>query len=208
MTNKLLSYIFPVIQVLTLIFVIVIASNSGTMNLGGTTNYDALDVTDGISVDSTNVFDGSGNLTLTGSRTASVAGDVRLKVPVQIGTITTIASSSVDTLTAAQVCDSSVIAKNSWEGIASSTAITNLPSAASLYADCLTTNGDTIKLVFRNLHTTAASTTAITAGASTTLVGVDANSDIINGANEAMLEFVRHSATELIVIIREFTAAD
>ena len=206
MTNKLLSYIMPVIQVLTLI--LVIALLSGNSNLGGTTNYDALDVTDGISVDSTNVFDGSGNLSLTGSRTATVAGDVRLKVPVQTGTVTTIASSSVDTLTAAQVCDSSVIAKNSWDGIASTTAITNLPSAANMYADCLTTNGDTIKVVFRNLHTTAGSSTAITAGASTTLVGVDANSDIINGANEAMLEFVRYSATELIVVIREFTASD
>mgnify|MGYP001559581442 FL=1 len=206
MTNKLLSYLSPIIQVLTLI--LVIALLSGNSNLGGTTNYDALDVTDGISVDSTNVFDGSGNLSLTGSRTASVAGDVRLKVPVQTGTVTTIASSSVDTLTAAQVCDSSVIAKNSWDGVASSTAITNLPSAANMYADCLTTNGDSIQITFRNLHTTAGSSTAITAGVSSTLVGVDANSDIINGANEAMLEFIRYSATELIVVIREFTASD
>lgn len=206
MTNKLLSYLSPIIQVLTLI--LVIALLSGNSNLGGTTNYDALDVTDGISVDSTNVFDGSGNLSLTGSRTASVAGDVRLKVPVQTGTVTTIASSSVDTLTAAQVCDSSVIAKNSWNGVASSTAITNLPSAADMFADCLTTNGDSIQITFRNLHTTAGSSTAITAGVSSTLVGVDANSDIINGANEAMLEFIRYSATELIVVIREFTASD
>ena len=206
--NKILSYL-PIIQVLTLILIIAIFfGGNSSNNLRGTTNYDALDVTDGISVDSTNVFDGSGNLSLTGSRTATVAGDVRLKVPVQTGTITTIASSSVDTLTAAQVCDSSVIAKNSWDGVASSTAITNLPSAANMYADCLTTNGDSIQIAFRNLHTTAGSSTAITAGASTTLVGVDANSDIINGANEAILEFIRYSATELIVVIREFTAAD
>ena len=213
MTKKLLSYALPIIQVLTLILVIALIG-SGSKSLGGTTNYDALDVTDGISVDSTNVFDGSGNLSLTGSRTATIAGiltgtgDVRLKVPVQSGTVTTIASSSVDTLTAAQVCDSPVIAKASWDGIASSTAITTLPSAATMFADCLTTNGDSIQITFRNLHTTAGSSTAITAGASSTLVGVDANSDIINGANEALLEFIRYSATELIVVIREFTAAD
>mgnify|MGYP001619548180 FL=1 len=135
-------------------------------------------------------------------------GETRINMPRQTGTILTIASSSVNTLTAAQVCDNSVIAKNSWDGIASSTAITNLPTAAALFADCLPTNGDTFSIIFRNLHTVAGSSTAITAGASTTLVGVDANSDIINGANEALLEFVRYSATELIVIIREYTAAD
>ena len=158
------------------------------------------------------VVDKNGNLTESATSIFSgnfiASSDVRLKVPVQTGTVTTIASSSVDTLTAAQVCDSSVIAKNSWNGIASSTAITNLPSAANIYSDCLTTDGDTLQIVFRNLHTTAGSSTAITAGASTTLVGVDANSDIINGTNEALLEFVRYSATEMIVIIREFTASD
>ncbi len=198
----------PIIQILTLILVVFMLFNGNSNSLGGTTNYDALDTTDGYSVDGTAIVDSSGNLTITGTRTASVAGDVRLKVPVQTGTVTTIASSSVDTLTAAQVCDSSVIAKNSWNGIASSTAITNLPSAASVYADCLTTNGDRFSILFRNLHTTAASSTAIVAGASTTLVGVDANADIINGVNEAVLNFSRYSDTEMIVDIREITAAD
>lgn len=134
--------------------------------------------------------------------------ETRINMPRQTGSVLTIASSSVDTLTAAQVCDSSVIAKNSWDGIASSTAITNLPTAASLFADCLTTNGDTYSVIFRNLHTTAGSSTLVVAGASTTLVGVDSSADIINGANEARIIFTRYSATELIADIRELTAAD
>ena len=134
--------------------------------------------------------------------------ETRINMPRQTGTILTIASSSVDTLTAAQVCDNSVVAKASWDGIASSTAITNLPSAANVYARCLTTNGDRFSILFRNLHTTAGSSTAIVAGASTTLVGVDGNADVINGVNEAVLNFIRYSATEMIVDIREVTAAD
>ena len=134
--------------------------------------------------------------------------ETRINMPRQTGTILTIASSSVDTLTAAQVCDNSVIAKNSWDGIASSTAITTLPTAATLIADCLTTNGDSFKFIFRNLHTTAGSSTLIVAGTNTTLVGVDSNADVINGANEAVITLTRYSATEVIADIRELTAAD
>ena len=76
-----------------------------------------------------------------------------------------------------------------------------------MFADCLTTNGDRISISFRGLGE-AASTTYIVAGASTTLVGDTANDDIIDGGGEALLTFVRASASEMLVIIQEFVAAD
>jgi len=140
--------------------------------------------------------------------TMTATGETRLFAPRHTGSVLNVASSSVTTLTAAQVCDNAVITQPDWTGIASGTAIMNLPSAATLYSDCLTTNGDSFQFLFRNLHATAGSSTAVVAGASTTLVGVDSNADIINGANEAWVRLIRYSATELVGIITEVTAAD
>ena len=134
--------------------------------------------------------------------------ETRINMPRQTGSVLNMASSAVATLTAAQVCDNSVVQKGDWAGIASSTAIVNLTTAASLFADCLTTNGDRFSILFRNTNATAGSSTLIVAGASTTLVGVDSNADVINGVNEAVINFIRYSATELVADIREITAAD
>lgn len=149
----------------------------------------------------------TGNVVTAGTLTATTS-DVRVKNPVQTGTITNIASSSAITLTAAQVCDSSVITQPDWTPITSSTATMTLPTAAALYADCLTTNGDTYSFTIRNLHATAGSSTAVIANTSTTLVGPTANDDIINGANEAVITLIRYSAAEMLAVIREQVAAD
>lgn len=208
MTNKLLGYINQnAIQVIILVLVLVIAFGGSSKSLGGTTNYDAIDVSDGYSVDGTSIIDGSGNFSIAGTLTAS-AGDVRLINPVRTGSVYNMASSSVATLTAAQVCDNSLITHGDWAGIASSTAQINLPTAANMYADCLTTNGDELKLYYSNTNLTAGSLTAILANTSTTLVGIDANADTIAGSNEAVLRFVRASNAEMKVFIDEYTGAD
>lgn len=181
---------------------------SGAPSLGNVA-YEIQDFREGIRAGVARQFTVSrlGAVVTSGTLTATTS-DVRVKNPVQTGAVTNLASSSVATLTAAQVCDSSVIQKGDWTGNASSTAILNLPTAANLYADCLTTNGDTYTFTFRNTAVAAASTTAIIANTSTTLVGIDANADVIAGANEAVIRLVRYSATELLAFIDEFTAAD
>ncbi len=59
MNNKLFSYVAVAAIVLSIVS---IGLHFGSNTLAGTTNYDALDVTDGYSVDGTTVIDGSGNV--------------------------------------------------------------------------------------------------------------------------------------------------
>lgn len=178
---------------------------SGVLGSAFTTEYNVKEFLNTVTFSGTTSVSGgftaSGGLTATGALTGS--GDVRLKVPVQTGTVTAVNNTSTLTLTAAQICDSSVI-------VATSSAVattTTLPTANLMYGDCLTTNGDSITIAFRNIGS-AASTTYITAGASTTLVGVTANDDIIDGGSEATLRFERVSASEMVVKLLEFVAAD
>lgn len=71
---------------------------------------------------------------------------------------------STTTITAAQLCNMGVVAWTPGVAVASAT----LPSAASLIADCLPEVGSFFDVTWRNTAV-AASTTAFTAGASTTL---------------------------------------
>lgn len=57
MLNKILSYSTPILLVVILLLQIF---GGGNQSLGGTTNYDQLDVTDGYYVDGTARIDGSG----------------------------------------------------------------------------------------------------------------------------------------------------
>ena len=148
-----------------------------------------------------------GTLTVTGatalSGTLAATSDVRLKVPVQSGTVTALTGGATTTISAAQACDSSVITFTP----SSANSSTTLPTAATMFADCLTTNGDSITLTFRNLAV-AATTTIIAANTSSTLVGQASGDDIIDGQGEGILKFIRASATELLVIVEELVAAD
>lgn len=59
--TKLLSYVIKnIIGIATLILVAIVAFGGG-QSLGGTTNYDQLDTTDGYSVDGTSIINGSGS---------------------------------------------------------------------------------------------------------------------------------------------------
>lgn len=178
---------------------------SGVLGSAFTTEYNVKEFLNTVTFSGTTSVSGgftaSGGLTATGALTGS--GDVRLKVPVQTGTVTAVNNTSTLTLTAAQICDSSVIAATS-SAVATTT---TLPTANTMFGDCLTTNGDTISILFRGLGG-AASTTYVVAGASTTLVGDTSGDDIIDGGNEAFITFIRASASEMVAIIQEFVAAD
>jgi len=135
--------------------------------------------------------------------TGTFSGDLR-GFPVGTGVITTLsATSTAQTLTAAQVCTSKVV---SWDNTTASSTLT-LPDTANLAADCLTANGDTINFVYSN---TSASTTVVTvvAGAGMNLVGSSASSDLIDNLNQAWITITRLSGTTSLVEVRETTPAD
>jgi len=175
--------------------------------LGGTTNYNALDVTDGYSVDGTEVISATGVLTgvITTANAVTVTGETNLDSLIQGGSIVTVAVPGNPT--AAQVCNNHVL-NFTWT-TGSSTAVFTTPTFTNLAADCLTANGDDILVLFRNTNATAASTTAITApNASTTLLGPSSGDDIINGGNSAWLRFIRLTANTGLVTTEEITDAD
>ena len=143
----------------------------------------------------------SGTLTQSAALTAS--SDVRLKSPVLTGSIASIsqtAGATTSVITAAQVCDSNYA--TTTPSITAASTLTT-PSAVTLFADCLTTNGDEVSLIVLN---TTASTTVVTAGASSTLYydGATGGSATLAASSAAMLRFVRTSATTLIIIMNQF----
>ena len=80
-----------------------------------------------------------------------VDGECRANALIAGGSVTTLGTTSVDNLqlTAANICDNSVIQADS--GTASTLYIA---STTELFADCLTTNGDTKSFFLRNTATT------------------------------------------------------
>lgn len=132
-------------------------------------------------------------------------GDIRIKSPVLTGASSTLDSAATTTITAAQACDNGVV---NWNPTALTVGSTTLPTAASMYSDCLTTNGDEVTMLFRNLS--SATTTIMVAGASSTLVypeatGIDST---VNVSGWSWIRFMRLSATEMFVSIEEFIDAD
>lgn len=119
----------------------------------------------GLEVAGTAHFGGAVNVT----GTITARGDTRAASFVQTGSVTTLTASS--TVTAAQACDSRV-----WNLVPPSTTPTYvLPTADSLFLDCLTTNGDKISVsVFNNSLTS----TLFSAGTSSTLEWSRASSTV------------------------------
>ncbi len=168
--DKLLRYLTPVL--LVVILVVLLLGGGGTA-IGGDTNFDSLDVTDGYKVDGTTIIDGDGNIdgvitstTGTFSSTLGVSGLISATGGVSIdesslgwgGAFSPATTTEGAILTAAQVCDNAVITINpDWNDYTTTT----LPFASALIADCMGTVGDTRQIVLRN--TSAGTSTQILA---------------------------------------------
>jgi len=136
--------------------------------------------------------------------TFGATSDVRVKKPVTTGASTTLTSGATVSITAAQVCDNSLI---NFNPATPAVGTTTLPTGITLAADCLTTNGDSVEVLFRNLS--AATTTQLKAAdASTTLIGEAATDDVVAAAGWELLKFVRLTATTMAVYITTFVDAD
>lgn len=206
MTNKTLSYSLLGLQILIVIFAGIFVFGGQSRTYGGTTNYDAIDVSDGYYIDGTQIIDGSGNWVGTGNFT--LTGDLRFKSPVLTGVSTTLTSASTSAITAAQACNSAIINFNFSSSTSVSTVgSSTLPTAEAMFADCLTTDGDHVSFRFRNLNS-GSSTILIVGSASTTaLVPEATGADIeINAAGWAVITFVRNAFNLMTAEIQEFVA--
>lgn len=188
MTNKLLSIGH---FALTLVILFVILFSGKDAPVGGTTNYDAVDVTDGYSVDGTTIIDGSGNFTVTGTFTATgeiqarnlVYGDANAALP---GITISTTSPNEAILTAAQECDNSIL--DIASGVASTGTI-RLASATVMFADCLDTVGDTREFVVLNASSSGYLTFAV--GGSSTLVTAPSATSSIDAREYARVTAAR-----------------
>lgn len=157
-------------------------------------------------VSNVGVLTSSGAMTQSGAFTAT--GESRINRVRNTGSVLTIATTSVGTLTGDQFCDNGLVIFPDWAGVASSTAILNLPSFANAITSCLSTDGDEFTFWIYNEASAAASTTLIVAGASTTLTGLDSNADVLNGGNKLLVTVSRASSTQMTVDLVEKTDAD
>ena len=124
------------------------------------------------------------------------------------GDVTTLTSGTTVTITAAQVCKSSVL---SFAAAAPTAASTTLPTAATMANECLRVNGESKTLLFKNTAANAASTTVIQVAstAETLLMGEETGADvIIDGGNAASIQFIRTSASAMTIIVRELVDGD
>ena len=122
---------------------------------------------------------------------------------IQGGEVTALATGT--TLTAKQVCDSSVITFT----LTSAAGVNmTLPGTSALFSTCLMKNGDSKTLLFRNLTTEAGTTTTIVAGSGIDLVEPDGQNVVIAGLNDALITIHRTGANVATAIVNELIPAD
>ena len=206
--NKLLASVAVAALVLALIALVSVVNKDG-IKLGGITNFDEVDVTDGYRVDNTVVVDGSGNwdgAVTAGSASTFTAADFSGELEaalIEEGTLVTRTAGATTTISAANFCDANVVSWAPSEALASTT----LPATGDVIADCLTTDGDSVTFLFRNTTTTSL-TSVVVGDASTTLVASAAGDDQIDGGNEALITGWRTGASTMVIEIEELVAAD
>lgn len=164
---------------------------------------------EGIAVDGTTVVDGSGNWV--GAVAAALnstftnidaSGEIEGSVIDEGGVLTLSATSTAQTLTAAQMCNNNVV---EWDNLGTSSTLT-LAASTTLIADCLDDDGDQISLLFDSLTATT-SVITITAGSGNDLIAENTGDDLIDEGKQARINLVR-SGSVIFVELRELQAAD
>jgi hypothetical protein len=121
------------------------------------------------------------------------------------GSVDTISTTSATyTLTQEEMDNVKVI---SISAQATAAALTLTLPASSTMTALLPLNGDTQSWIIDNLHTSAATTTTVTAGTGVDIDGITANDDVINGGVSARLECWRLPDTNIRCIIEEMVDA-
>ena len=182
-----------------------------SLDLGGTTNFDELDVTDGYKVDGTTVIDGSGNVdapitstTGTFSSTLDVSGATTLERLTEGATI--LASSTSNSAETLLVAD--LITYSQLDYTPGDAAVTLTLPATSTMTAFIPNAGDKAYYIIRNLDAVAATSTTIAAGTGIDLVENENGDVVIEGGNQAYLRFKRELDTDVTVSVDEYIAAD
>lgn len=139
---------------------------------------------------------------LKASSSFEVIGESNLDTLVQGGDYVTISSGS-ETLSAAQVCDTSVL---KFTATASSTNMT-FPTGASLIADCLPGNAD--KKSFYLITDADDETLTLVTGSTMNLLEASPSGDVVfEGADKAIIEFINIDGTNVDVTVDHYQDAD
>lgn len=119
------------------------------------------------------------------------------------GDVTTLTAGTTTTMTAAQVCKSSIIQWTPAPGVASTT----FPTSEAVNNYCLPNIGSTKSFIFRNTGD-AASTTVMVAGTGMVLLEPDGQNVVIAGSNSVLVSMTRLSTGTALVVIDELIDAD
>lgn len=157
--------------------------------LGGTTNFDQLDVTDGYSVDSLERIGNVGQMTVGGAHTTL-----------------TDATGGTYTLTEAELLAANVL-KFAAGGAGQAVIALTLP-ATSTMTTLMPTAGDSRIWYYDASALAAATTTTVTAGTGINLIGVTVNDDVIDGAEYAQITCWREADTDVTCLTSELLNAD
>lgn len=155
------------------------AGHSGL--LGGTTNFDALQL------DTT--------LTVGGATTLSGASAFNSRVT---------KGGVFATTTTSTLLESQLLTVNSITFNPATAAITVTLPASSTLTTLIPNSGDSVNYVISNLATVAASSTTIAGGTGTTLVISTSTNPVINGAGNGLLTMVRLANTNVRAILQIF----
>jgi hypothetical protein len=137
------------------------------------------------------------------SSTLAVTGETNLDTLVQGGDVWSTSTDVAATLTAAHVCDNSVIRV---DPLVSAVNLT-LPATSTLYADCLTTAGDTKEFLLENATSGAAAIT-IVAGTGVTLLEPSGGDVVINQNEWALFRMTYVDGMEVAVTVTSIQDAD
>lgn len=146
--------------------------------LGGSIHNTQESFDEGIAVDGTAVINGSGVLVGTVQ-----SADIRATSLVETGTLESFTTNTA--ITAAQLCDDGAFTATS-----SLSVTLTLPSTTTLFADCLTTNGDSLSMPVYNGSST---TTILVAGGGGELLF--SSSTTLSPLDGARLDIIRLSST-------------
>lgn len=192
--------------------IVAVGARSDSPSLGGYTAGDWEAADDLIAGDDATIGDDAtvaGLVTI--GETLTVTGETNVVNFVQGGATTTISSTSttMTALTAAQVCDNSVITLRPYRigGVGGTSTSIAFASTTLIVADCLPGYGDHRSFILENSATSSWSVTVTTAG-NGILLSDDSAGDIISQNGWAIVTMVNVSATEMAIILEPHTDAD
>jgi len=220
------------------VVILLIVSAGQRNTLGGMTNYDSLTLqpetnaenalvvknhagttqltvygSGGMTFSGTSTISGASTLSgavtasggLTSSGAFSATSDTRLRSPVSTGASSTLTKAATTSIPAATACDGGLV---SWNPSVETVGTTTLPQANAMIADCLTTVGDEVSLIFRNLSTATTTQIIVASTTSDIIVGPGTADDLIAAGGWTEMKFQNIDGTNMLIIVNDLDDSD